>query len=81
MWNHTYKEAEKGLTYHFFSDERIQLKKKMVREARCSYIKNIYHFSQEDSFLKEREGPQPSEWEMNWLRTRDGRKPSELFDR
>jgi putative transposase len=42
MWNHTYKEAEKGLTYHFFSDERIQLKKKMVREARGSYIKNIY---------------------------------------
>jgi hypothetical protein len=33
----------------------------------------IYHFSQEDSFLKERE---VSRWEMNWLRTRDGRKPS-----
>ncbi|MCS3600790.1 FAD-dependent oxidoreductase, partial [Bacillus sp. JUb91] len=32
----------------------------------------IYHFSQEDSFLKERE---VSRWEMNWLRTRDGRKP------
>ncbi|MED3369877.1 hypothetical protein P4392_24210, partial [Bacillus thuringiensis] len=29
--------------------------------------------SQEDSFLKERE---VSRWEMNWLRTRDGRKPS-----
>ena len=33
----------------------------------------LYHFSQEDSFLKERE---VSRWEMNWLRTRDGRKPS-----
>ncbi|WP_242215667.1 hypothetical protein [Bacillus cereus group sp. BfR-BA-01383] len=32
----------------------------------------IYHFSQEDSFLKERE---VSRWEMNWLRTRDSRKP------
>ncbi|WP_445819129.1 helix-turn-helix domain-containing protein [Bacillus sp. FSL R9-9410] len=42
MWNHTYKEAGKGLTYHFFSDELTQLKKKMVREARCSYIKNVY---------------------------------------
>ncbi|QFY03162.1 hypothetical protein GE376_28470 (plasmid) [Bacillus cereus] len=42
------------------------------------YIKFIhcdtfYHFSQEDSFLKERE---VSRWEMNWLRTRDGKKPS-----
>lgn len=36
-------------------------------------INQIYHFSQEDSFLKERE---VSRWEMNWLRTRDGRKPS-----
>ncbi|PGC56851.1 hypothetical protein COM24_06745 [Bacillus toyonensis] len=34
---------------------------------------NFYNFSQEDSFLKERE---VSRWEMNWLRTRDGRKPS-----
>ncbi|WP_255259500.1 hypothetical protein [Bacillus toyonensis] len=33
----------------------------------------FYHFSQEDSFLKERE---VSRWEMNWLRTRDGREPS-----
>nr|WP_276307553.1 DUF1801 domain-containing protein [Bacillus cereus] len=33
----------------------------------------IYHFSQEDSFLKESE---VSRWEMNWLRTRDGWKPS-----
>ncbi|MEK7019295.1 hypothetical protein [Bacillus sp. FSL R9-9410] len=37
----------------------------------------FYHFSQEDSFLKERE---VSRWEMNWLRTRDGRKPSYLLD-
>ncbi|MGE6599995.1 hypothetical protein [Bacillus sp. MYb209] len=42
MWNHTYREAGKGLTYHFFSDELTQLKKKMVWEARCIYIKNIY---------------------------------------
>ncbi|WP_283747551.1 hypothetical protein [Bacillus cereus] len=34
---------------------------------------NSLSFSQEDSFLKERE---VSRWEMNWLRTRDGRKPS-----
>ncbi|WP_191968349.1 hypothetical protein [Bacillus cereus] len=34
--------------------------------------RGFYHFSQEDSFLKERE---VSRWEMNLLRTRDGRKP------
>ncbi|EJR30903.1 hypothetical protein III_05526 [Bacillus mycoides] len=33
----------------------------------------FYHFSQEYSFLKER---LVSRWEMNWLRTRNGRKPS-----
>jgi len=27
--------------YHFFTDELTQLKKKMVREARCSYIKTF----------------------------------------
>ncbi|WP_237655476.1 MULTISPECIES: hypothetical protein [Bacillus] len=36
-------------------------------------LDSFYHFSQEDSFLKERE---VSRWEMNWLRTRDGRKSS-----
>ncbi|PFZ19575.1 hypothetical protein COM08_24720 [Bacillus wiedmannii] len=39
----------------------------------CVDLRSFYHFSQEDSFLKERE---VSRWEMNWLRTRDGRKPS-----
>ncbi|QWI73090.1 SidA/IucD/PvdA family monooxygenase (plasmid) [Bacillus mycoides] len=36
-------------------------------------LSEFYHFSQEDSFLKERE---VSRWEMNWLRTSDGRMPS-----
>ncbi|KXX93226.1 hypothetical protein AT276_15505 [Bacillus cereus] len=58
-------------------------RKKMVLATNCSrtmyhifcYI--LYQFSQEDSFLKEREGCSPaSRWEMNWLRTRDGRKSS-----
>nr|WP_255263239.1 hypothetical protein [Bacillus cereus] len=41
------------------------------------YATYIYQFSQEDSFLKEREGRSPaSRWEMNWLRTRDRRRSS-----
>jgi hypothetical protein len=30
-------------------------------ELNKNTVPHFYHFSQEDSFLKEREGPQPSE--------------------
>ncbi|WP_334807861.1 hypothetical protein [Bacillus mobilis] len=40
-------------------------------------VDEFYQFSQEYSFLKEREGRSPAiRWEMNWLRTRDDRKSS-----
>ena len=44
-----------------------------VKNVSCNTFGEIYPFSQEDSFLKERE---VSRWEVNWLRTRDVRKPS-----
>ncbi|WP_226799829.1 hypothetical protein [Bacillus thuringiensis] len=51
---------------------RRELEAKLLNTV-YNYYGEIYHFSQEDSFLKERE---VSRWEMNWLRTRDGKKPS-----
>ncbi|CAM4281291.1 Pyrrolidone-carboxylate peptidase [Bacillus manliponensis] len=74
----------KGGPAAYFSTLPIKSIVKQLRENRipasvsqtagtfvCNHV--FYYFSQEYSFLKEREGCSPvSRWEMNWLRTRDG---------
>jgi hypothetical protein len=67
-----------GIAPHYYQLKEILPKTKNEKNNKKAYHsvlkdKLFYHFSQEDSFLKERE---VSRWEMNWLRTRDGKKPS-----
>ncbi len=53
---------------HYFQNGIIEIKIPNLRGDNClhgndnaRHTGSIYHFSQEDSFLKEREGSQPSE--------------------
>ncbi|PGM60573.1 hypothetical protein CN947_16595 [Bacillus cereus] len=45
----------------------IQISASILQDCITSEMNQFYHFSQEDSFLKERE---VGRWEMNWLWTR-----------
>ncbi|WP_240519776.1 hypothetical protein [Bacillus thuringiensis] len=67
-----YIQIKRTLEEAFDEDRKsiLEMKSMNIKLLNDDYI---YHFSQEDSFLEERE---VSRWEMNWLRTRDGRELS-----